>query len=112
METPESGRIVIKDDIPSTELFSKDAALKALRFAFRENFIDNVERDIIEQQINDSPLPEKLSAVEKLLHLIKDDTEEIFNMFAEEFRSDTFSSEDGATPDDIAPPAPEGKILH
>jgi len=115
METPESGRIILRDEVPSPELFSKEAALESLRFAFKENFIDSAERDIIEQQINDSPLPAKLTIIEKQLYIIKDNIEEIFQMLDEEFGGmdpDSFSSDDGASPDGVGQPTSKGNTLH
>jgi len=115
METPESGKIILRDEVPSPELFSKEAALESLSFAFKEKYIDSAERDIIEQQINDSPLPAKLSIIEKQMYIIKDNIEEIFQILDEEFGGmdpDSFSSDDGASPDGVGQPTSKGNTLH
>ena len=103
METEASGRIIFSNGDTSFEILSKEEAGYTLRVAMNRKLIDEAERDIIEQQIDNSPLPAKLSETMEQLLAIKSIAEETYRVFNEEFGSlpaDSFSSKDGATLDD------------
>jgi len=103
METEAAGRIVFSNGDTSFDLLSKEEAGYALRVAVNKKLIDKTERDIIEQQIDDSTLPAKLSETMEQLLAIKSIAEETYRVFNEEFGglpSDSFSSKDGATLDE------------
>lgn len=115
METADSGRIILPNGHVAPELFSKEAAFSALRNAFENELIDNAERNIIKQQIESCPLPEKLSKTARQLHHIEDAIEELYQLIDEELGGpipDSFSSVDEASPDDNAGPPPEKTTIH
>lgn len=102
MENGESGRIFFANGDTSFEILSKEEAKYALRVAVNRKLIDHVERDILEQQIESSPLPSKLSETMEQLLTIKSTVEETYRLCNEEFGglpSDSFSSKDGAEPE-------------
>lgn len=102
METNVMGRIIFSNDDTSFELLSKEEAKYALRVAVNRKLIDKAERDILEQQIESSSLPAKLSEMMEQLLTIKSTVEETYRICNEEFGglpSDTFSSKDGAEPE-------------
>lgn len=102
METGESGRIYFANGDTSFDLLSKEEAGYALRVAVNRKLIDKAERDIIEQQIDNSTLPAKLSETMEQLLAIKSVAEETYRLCNEEFGGlppDTFSSKDGAEPE-------------
>ena len=103
METEVSGRIIFSNGDTSFEILSKEEAGYTLRVAMNKKLIDKAERDIIEQQIDSSSLPAKLSETMEQLLAIKATVEETYRICNEEFGglpADSFSSKDGATLDD------------
>ncbi len=115
METGESGRIFFANGDTSFDILSKEEANYVLRTAIKSNLIDTAEKSIIEQQIDNSPLPAKLSETMEQLLAIKATAQEIYRLCNEEFGglpSDTFSSKDGATPDDTAAHIPGNRTTH
>lgn len=95
METTRSGRIIFANGDRSFEIFCKEAAYAALRVAMGSRLIDRAERDIIDQQINDCPLPAKLPETMEQLHAIKYAIEEVYEILNEEFgdlSKDSFNS--------------------
>lgn len=116
MMNDESGQIVLDNGKGSRELFSKEAAHSARRDAFKNNLIKREEQDIIEQQIDDSPLPARLSEAKEQLLTLRGLLDELRQINDEETGNappDSFSSKDGATPTNPDPANPtRGIIIH
>lgn len=102
METSESGRIFFANGDTSYDILSKEEAGYVLRTAIKSNLIDKAEKSIIEQQVDSSALPAKLSETMEQLLAIKATAQEIYRLCNEEFGDlppDSFSSKDGAEPE-------------
>lgn len=106
METADSGRVVLPNGDVAFELFSKEAAFRALQNALGNGLIDEAERKILRQQIDDSPLPDRLSRTARQLHHIEDALEELYQLIEEEPEdpmNDGYSSKAEDSQDDVDP---------
>ena len=112
METAHSGRIFLPNGHVAPELFSKEAACNALQNALENGLIDEAERKVLRQQIDASPLPDRLSRTARQLHHIEDAIEELYQLIEGELGGpiDGFSSKDEASPDDVEPPGEKTTI--